>query len=312
MIQTLVKKNYLKLTKLFLFIFLFPIFFTSQVFAEEEAPIIPPIQISPLTRRVSLNPKEKITGTIEVKNYGNDPVALKVYAAPYSDEDDIRNFEKESVYTKISHWIKIKDGSGSYNDSYTFTIQPKETKNVSYMITTPENVTPGGQYASIFVETLLDDNKDITMSTRAGMLIYATINGDIHSESLIENIKTNSLISSDKLKVSYTVANKGNIDFQTSTSLQISSIFGRQLYTNTTISTILPESTKEIEEKWEDTPPFGFFLLHYKIRALDNIIDETRFVIIASPFILIIFFLLVVTAILAIAYRIKLRHKKEK
>ncbi|MBQ7202071.1 hypothetical protein IJS18_01625 [Candidatus Saccharibacteria bacterium] len=302
------------LSILFSIIFLFPCFFFASAFAEEEAPIIPPLQISPTSRRVSLNQKEKKTGTIEITNYGNETITFKVYPTPYSNEGDTRNFENESYYTKLSKWIMIQNDAGAYRESVTFKIEAKKTKKVSYRIVVPENAPPGGQYATIFTETIPTEKNDddIQTVTRAGMLIYATISGEFRSEGHIDNIEINPFITNEKLKLKYIVNNAGNIDFQTSTNFEVTSLSGKQLYADTSIDTILPGSSKEIEVKWENTPAFGIYNFNYKIRYLDQVIEKSQIIIITPRIVLFIFLLLAMGAIVLIAYRIRLRATRKR
>ena len=243
-------------------LFTFVPFSSAYAADDEPEPVIPPLEISPVSTRVSLNQKEQKPGTIEVKNYGNEPLNIRVYPTPFSNADGNRNFKNESDYTKISHWIKIKDDSGNYQDSVTFTMTPKQTKTISYKIDVPSNAPAGGQYATIFFESLDDQKSEdsIKTTTRVGMLIYANVAGELIREANITNIRTNSFITSDNLKVSYTVENKGNIDFQASTTLQVSSLFGRQLYNDTELTTVFPDSSENVEFEWKDTPGFGLYI----------------------------------------------------
>lgn len=303
-----------RLSKLFGIILLSCFFFTPSAFAEEEASIIPPLQISPTTRRVSLNQKEKKTGTIEITNYGNETITFKVYPTPYSNEGDTRNFENENYYTKLSKWIMIQNDAGAYRESVTFKIEPKKTKKVSYRIVVPKDAPPGGQYATIFTETIptQENDDDIQTVTRAGMLIYATVSGEFRSDGSVDNIESSPFITNEKLKLKYTINNTGNIDFQTSTSIEVTSFSGKQLYADTSILTILPESSKEIEIKWDGTPAFGIYNLHYKIRYLDQVIEKTGLIIVTPRIILFIFLLLTMGAIVLIAYRIRLRATRKR
>ena len=287
--------------------------FSSAYADDEPEPVIPPLEISPVSTRVSLNQKEQKPGTIEVKNYGNEPLNIRVYPTPFSNADGNRNFKNESDYTKISHWIRIKDDSGNYQDSVTFTMAPKQTKTISYKIDVPSNAPAGGQYATIFFESLDDQKSEdsIKTTTRVGMLIYANVAGELIREANIINVRTNSFITSDNLKVSYTVENKGNIDFQASTTLQVSSLFGRQLYNDTQLTTVFPDSSENVEFEWKDTPSFGLYNLHYKIRALDQTIEKNELILVASPFALIITGILIVVLILAIAYRARLNKTRK-
>lgn len=294
-------------------LFTFVPFSSAYAADDEPEPVIPPLEISPVSTRVSLNQKEQKPGTIEVKNYGNEPLNIRVYPTPFSNADGNRNFKNESDYTKISHWIKIKDDSGNYQDSVTFTMTPKQTKTISYKIDVPSNAPAGGQYATIFFESLDDQKSEdsIKTTTRVGMLIYANVAGELIREANITNIRTNSFITSDNLKVSYTVENKGNIDFQASTTLQVSSLFGRQLYNDTELTTVFPDSSENVEFEWKDTPGFGLYNLHYKIRALDQTIEKNELILVASPFALIIIGILIVVLILAIVYRARLNKTRK-
>ena len=144
------------------------------------------------------------------------------------------------------------------------------------------------------------------------MLIYATISGEFRSEGHIDNIEINPFITNEKLKLKYIVNNAGNIDFQTSTNFEVTSLSGKQLYADTSIDTILPGSSKEIEVKWENTPAFGIYNFNYKIRYLDQVIEKSQIIIITPRIVLFIFLLLAMGAIVLIAYRIRLRATRKR
>ena len=286
-------------------------FFTNSTYAEptedNELSTAATIEISPVIKRIKLNPNEKQEGTITVKNTSKEPLKVAIYATPYSDnEDGTRNFEATTSFTQLSQWITIKSPTGEYQKSVNYTIYSNETKDISYKISIPE-FAGGGQYAVLFVETVPDDNTSnpIQTSSRVGMTIYATINGEIIRSAEISEIHAGTT-SDKKIGVQAKIITAGNIDFQASINLTVSSAFGKTLYNDSVIQAIFPETTREVNITWKDTPFFGLYRISYTVKALDEVKTEERLVLV-TPIPLII-----LAPILAVVIVLLIRTLKNK
>ena len=267
------------------------------------------LQISPGLQRLSLKPNEIAKHTVTVKNLSDGESNILIYPTPffYSGQNSSPNFEIKNHFTKLHEWITFSTNDSTPQKEISITLSPKETKEINYMITVPDNAPGGGQYASIFAEVTGDESQGIKTSTRVGTILYANIDGDTITGSSIANTKVSTFSTSGIITVSADIENTGNIDFQSSTNLKASTIFGKELYNDTTVSTILPETTKEISISW-DSHSIGFFKIDYQIKALDASTSNTCIVLVVPISVIVLGFFLLTTTIIAIIYHIKKRQ----
>ena len=124
------------------------------------------LQISPVTNRVTLNPGDEQTFTMHVDNIGSKKFKFRVYAAPYtiSNEAYEVNFETETNRTQVSRWISFnqnadakKDSEKNWVEEATFELEPEQRQSVEYRIVVPKDVPAGGQYATIFAESIPEE-----------------------------------------------------------------------------------------------------------------------------------------------------------
>ena len=268
------------------------------------------LEITPVTKRLALSASETHDSTISVTNTGSENVTIHIYAKPFSTNKDgtTQDFDTETTYTQISRWITIKTGEGAYEPEATYRLTPQETKVIDYKITAPEEVPGGGQYAVLFVETEppeTDSKNAIQTISRVGMTIYATMPGEPRRSVHIEGIDVSSLVLNQGIGTQTRVKNEGNIDFQASIDIKVSSVFGKQLYTNTVIASIFPESTKTIYAGWEDTPRFGLYRVEYSISALDISANGSQFVLVLTHATMVLGIILITAAIASVIYLIK-------
>ena len=274
------------------------------------------IEISPLTKRVALKAGEAYSSSIAVRNTGTEAVTIRVYAAPFSvsEDGDTQVFDAETSYTQISRWITVKKEDDSYDSVASFELNSQEDKTIEYRISVPEDVPGGGQYAVLFVEAMLEDNSEnkIQIISRAGMTIYATMPGEPNRSVSVGDTSVNSIVTDGNIGVQTHVKNDGNIDFQTSVEINAYSIFGKKLYSNTVLVSILPEKSKTIFAHWENAPTFGLYRLEYSISALDIYTASSRIILVMTPLVMTLAIILFVGTIVGIVYLIRHRsaHKK--
>ena len=294
--------------------------FSMPAYAEEEAisatesqsqPQSTVLELTPVTKRLALAPGEEKTNTLTLKNTSPEPLSLKIYSTPYSNGDDgeSQDFETETTFTQVSRWITLKKEDGTFDKEITLSIKPEETKEITYRISTPDNAPAGGQYATIISEIVPDSSAGDMIQTisRVGMVLYVSVAGETQRAASISDIKTTMIAIGENVGIDFTVSNHGNIDFQTTTLIKVSSLGGKELFENTTISSVLPRNSKTIVSEWGSTPRFGIFRLDYTIDALDIRVEGSRYVLSLTPLLLGFFIVLLALTIVAIFYLIKTR-----
>ncbi len=273
------------------------------------------LEISPVTKRLAMDAGERRTTSITVKNNGTTELSFYVYAKPYSNavDGDKQDFETENTYSQIYRWISIEDSDGEYVTRAEYKLAPKASVEVNYIIEVPESASAGGQYAAIFVEAKPESDGQGVIQTisRAGMILYASVNGETIRSAQVNDINASAAAIGSNINVRFTVSNEGNIDFQAATEITVSSLFGKELYRGNSVSTVLPETTRTVYTEWGGTPSFGLYRLDYNIDALNINAKGTRYVLVLSPLLFALLIILVIATAIAIFFLIRKHHQNK-
>ena len=281
-----------------------------SVYAEDEKPAVW-LQISPVANRVTLNPGDELTYKMEVDNIGAKKFKFRVYAAPYSIANEAYevNFSTETNRTQISRWVSFnqnadakKDSEKDWKSEVTFEIEPDQRQEVEYKVSVPSDIPDGGQYATIFAESVPDSDATSTgvrTISRVGLILYGSTTGETIEKATISGFNMNTFMTSGKITAEADIANEGNTDFTASISMKIDKLVGGTVAEISNPYPVIPDSpTRHATLEWEDTPVFGIFSVHTTVNALDQTYEETKVVLILPVFIIIIM-LILLTIIIA-------------
>ena len=290
--------------------------------AEEKKPDVW-LQISPVSNRVTLEAGQTLEYTMTVENIGAKAFSYKVYAAPYSVTSGSYeiNFNNETPRTQITRWISFKDDSikdgDKWVDTYTARVKPGKKHTVTYRITVPEDIPEGGQYATIFAESIPSDDSTSGSTTgiktvsRVGLVVYARTNGTTNESAEISDHYLTSFLTEGSIDSGATIVNSGNTDFEATYSLVVKSLFGKTLYEKSVTSDVLPDTSRNVQLTWEDTPLFGVFHVTSSVTALSNSNHKVKIVLVIPVFMIIITIILLTILIAWLIILVK-RRKDQK
>lgn len=286
------------------------------------------ISLSPVSDMISLSSNETYEKSFNVKNNGSEDMKIEVYAAPYSyvysEEEDVYKlgFSKENNFTQITRWITFKDEGGNWVAKPTYTIKPNEALDISYKVTTPDNIPAGGQYAVLFAHSLTSTSTASGIKTEAspGMIIYgrSTEGEAIQSAEISDmkvELKNNEETKSNNFFASAKVKNTGNLDFSAVGKLKVDAIIGFGSYetpnsgTNATAS-IIPEVELAVSDEWKDSPSFGIYKATWTVQAGDQT-EVVEKIIFLNPLLFIFITIILLTIIIGGAI-IGVRKRKER
>lgn len=263
------------------------------------------LQVSPVANRVTLNPGDELPYTMQVDNIGSQKFKFRVYAAPYSiqNENYEVNFSAETNRTQISRWIKFnqnkdakKDSEKRWVEEATFEVEPGEHQVVEYLISVPKDIPDGGQYATIFAESVPESDSEITgvrTISRVGLILYGNTLGKTVEKSTVSDIDLSSFIINGKITAKADIKNEGNTDFTATMSMKIEKLIGGPVAEISNPYPMLPDSpARHAELAWEDTPVFGIFKVKATVKALGETKEVSKIVIIMPIFIIIIMVIL--------------------
>ena len=269
------------------------------------------LQISPVANRVVLDPGVEITDKMEVDNIGSKKFKFRVYATPYTIANEAYevNFNTDTNRTQISRWISFnqnkdakKDSEKKWQNEVVFELEPNGRQEVEYKISVPKDIPDGGQYATIFAESVPEETSGATgvrTISRVGLILYGRTNGETVETAEISNFSMRSFITSGKIAAEVDIENKGNTDFVATVSMKIDKVIGGTVAELNNPYPVIPDSPKRHAVlEWEDTPIFGIFKVHTTIKAADKTIEESKLVLILPVWIIVIM-LVLLTIIIA-------------
>ncbi len=244
------------------------------------------LEVSPLNFRFSLDNESEITKSFSLNNTGDSPISVRLIAEPNSGLEN-------SAYGRISQWITFSEPE--------FILLPGESKNIFFTISIPDTRPAGGQYATIFAETVPSSSSQETtkLITRAGIKLYGSSSENVYRNFSAQPPQIPIILFSANISASISAQNNGNLDFSVTTFFSIDSLFGKNLYSDQTSTELLPDTTKEIYNEWGATPSLGIYRLNYSVQALDTSISTSRLIFVISPAFAILFCALIFGALFA-------------
>ena len=289
------------------------------------------ISISPISEIVQLSPSSTYEKQFTVTNDGDEAINFEVFAAPYSyihseaDDTYTLGFTNENNFTQLTRWTKIMDSDGNYVRNPRFSIQGKESMEISYRINTPDSMPAGGQYEVIFVHTIAEAGNGNGIKTEAspGIIIYGraegetTVSGEISalgiSQTITKDAGNGNTSTLGHINATAKVKNTGNIDFNATAVLKVEGIFGGSYYEtpeNKARTSVIPESELVLSDEWENTPIFGLYKATWKVTAAGET-QTIEQVIFINPVPFIIVTIIILTIIIT-WITIVLRKRKQR
>ena len=274
------------------------------------------VLVNPISKNLTIEGgNSRIDDSFTVQNQANKETVFKIYAAPYSDDENKKDFESETTYTQISRWIKFLDASGGVVDTLEIRVAPCAKREVNFRVLVPESIPDGGQYAVIFTESENSGGDAvISSSSRVGMLVYARVSG---GETIRDLEITDSYIEKDLsgdqtvINAGAKAANKGNIDVDVMTKLTVRNLFGHEVYQKTNAVSLLPgSSNREISDTWENVPYLGLFVVDYTIETGDETIAISKMILILPLPVMIVIILALIVVIIGVVSFVKRRLKR--
>lgn len=236
------------------------------------------IQVKPADQEVDLAPGQVVKSKITIQNIGRLPFTFTVSTRPYQvlNENYDPDFSTENSYTNLHNWISFPES--------TFYLEPGAEQDVPFVITVPDDVPGGGQYAAIIAETRdsMSENAGVRIISQLASLIYAHVSGEEHIGGVLMGHSLPSFLLGSPFTATATVKNDGNVDFRVTHTLNIRDFFtNREVLTETSVDEngkylahtnpiVLPETQRSNAITWDGAPQLGVFKVAQTISFLDQ------------------------------------------
>ncbi len=217
--------------------------------------IIPPLI------KMNMNPGETISTAIRIVNNNEREVTIYTKVLDFRGKEEggvefIENIEElkgtEEEKFFLSGWITMRDES--------VVIPPFKDKDIPFIISVPEDATPGGHYAAVLAGTNPPQNTKgtvVKVSSYLSTLILVSIAGDIEERGFIREFYSNKKIYKEpKIDFQIKFENQGNVHLQPVGNIKIYNIFGKikgEIPVNqmSNFGNVLPKNKRSWNFSWE-------------------------------------------------------------
>lgn len=228
------------------------------------------LEISPPLLDLKADPGQVIKTQIRVRNVTKDTLIVKAQFEDFvaNGEDGqpkiLLNANEKSPYS-------IKDWLGA---PATVTLASQQREVMDVTVTVPKDASPGGHYGVVrFTGTPPElEGTGVSLSASVGTLILVNVSGNVTQSAKVaelftsHNGKRGNLFEYGPVTITTRVQNTGNIHFQPKGTIQVTNMFGKNVYVeqlNQDNRNILPGSIRKFEQTMNNKLLFG----RYTVRA---------------------------------------------
>lgn len=218
------------------------------------------VTVAPAKMEYSVDPGDVIEGTIFLMNETSQDAAFYPAFEKFIEEDGQKTFLKDE--SDLAGWMTA--------ETPVF-LKAGEKRDTPFVIRVPENAEPGGHFAVMWWGTAPPTNgKQVSIVTRAGILVMLRVSGDIREEGRLlsfSTIDSKRIFWSFPVGFSVTFKNDGNVHLKPAGQIAVKNILARAkavVKVNEHLLQILPGSKRTFDSKWE-TARFAFGLYKAEI-----------------------------------------------
>lgn len=210
----------------------------------------------------SADPGQQIADNYFVQNTGSLPQTFTILAADgYNDDAGAFALQPtDEAPVDLGTWVAFENGANRIQ----FELQPGESRVVPFVISVPENATPGDHSGGI-AASVVTPSGQVKVDRRLGTRMYVRVSGDIQTGLSVGALSGE--YSGDwwnpftgTLKLKYTVENTGNIALASNVSIGLNTWFGIPLDNKAgdAIPELLPGGTRTYESEATGIAAWGY------------------------------------------------------
>lgn len=185
------------------------------------------IGIQPLKVTHTLNPGEEVSGTIEIKNAGDNAVNVETKVedfVPLAGTYEIQIVQRAPGITTVRDWI-ILDAPQS------FVLAKGAAKNVTYTIKAPPNAEPGGHFgvALFKASELPKGGQQLKIGTQVGMLVLVTVPGSRLEQGRVLDFSGPKFVKTSPIDFIIKFENTGTVHFEPKGTITVTNMLGKEI-----------------------------------------------------------------------------------
>lgn len=185
-------------------------------------------------------------------------------AADESGNPQIIEDDNETTTYSVKQWVARQPD---------FTLDPKESRTLSFTVRVPENAEAGGHYGVIRFSPVTGEQGDenVSLIASVGVLLLTRVEGDITENLEVEKffIKQNGeesgLVANGPVTIGALLKNTGNVHVKPAGTLTVKDMFGKTVGSfplGSQTKNVLPDSTRLYEQEFDKRWLFGRYTVN--------------------------------------------------
>ncbi len=234
--------------------------------APAQAQLVRNMTVIPPSADYTVNPGDKIEGTLKMINDGDQPVTFRVDTRDYIVQDTHGTpaiLPPNTLNNRFSaaNWIGVVPNS--------FTVLPRQKQELNFYLQIPADAAPGGHYMAV-VYTPIDNatsagNSGATIQTQLGTIFRITVRGTINEYAFVSKIMAPFFQENGPVAVAASIQNGGDLHIKPTGTIVVTDMFGRAVEEQQLPSeNIFPTTTRDYALKVGSYWMFG----RYQVRIL--------------------------------------------
>jgi len=209
------------------------------------------VGVSPVTFELTASPGDVIINQLKVYNPSTDTViGIKMEVediAPTGETGHVTVEPAETETYSIARWVKTEPEE--------FTLNPREEKFVTFTITVPENVEPGGHYGVVLAGTkgiAGPGTVGATIVERVGALVLLITPGEMREELVVKDFIAPRYSEYGPINFTMRFENKGTVHVKPVASITITNWLGKKVgEIQLPQRNVLPDAVRRFEASWD-------------------------------------------------------------
>ena len=232
-------------------------FFLAAIFTAFIPVSVFAVTVGPAKMEYSADPGTIIEGIITLINDNSARQTLYPAFEKFTEVGGQKRF-LPAEQTELANWVKLPK---------SVTLDLGEQKRIPFTIEIPQKAPPGGHFAVIWWGTASSESKQVSIVTRAGILVYLRVSGEVNESAELLKFAAEGGFFQTKMPENFVISfkNSGNTYQKPQGDILIKNIFGGKITdfgVNEINAIFLPdtENNLRIAKKFEKAPfAFGFY-----------------------------------------------------
>jgi hypothetical protein len=236
------------------------------------------LSVSPTRTELSIQPGKSDKVEISIRNVTRGAIIAKPFISDF-ESDDATGEPKLYANTEKRNSASINSFVSGLQD---VTLQPGETKNLTYTVSIPSSAAPGGYYGAVTyravpANTAALDSGEVALTANVASLVLIEVPGDITEQiqvtaakigkiNEVKQVKFGSFFTAKPDRAAITVKNNGNSFSKPFGTVSLTNMSGKQIYSYelnnaTPRGNILPKSSRTFTDEIKNISKPGRYTL---------------------------------------------------